>query len=257
MWLFQLFFLVALVVVVPSEGFLHNHRFISRVVSTSSSKILAVTNPTEAVTGDTKPEYSFVNTDLRAYAMKLHTRDQSPKEGQQKAETPFTKWEPARSHYLQFLVDSLAVYETLEELAQQIPALAPFKSTGLERSNELKEDLKWMIQYDPTLTIPPCGESGKAYSAFLRKTAQESIPKFLCHYYNHYFAHTAGGRMIGKGMADKLLEGNVLKFYQWNGDVKLLLDGTRMKIDAIANTWSSEEKQVGDELCCNHLLALE
>jgi len=131
MWLFQLFFLVALVVVVPSEGFVLNHRFISRIVSTSSSKILAVTNPTEAVTGETKPEYSFVNTDLRAYAMKLHTRDQSPKEGQQKAETPFTKWEPALSHYLQFLVDSLAVYETLEELAQQIPALAPFKSTGL------------------------------------------------------------------------------------------------------------------------------
>lgn len=22
-------------------------------------------------------------------------------------------------------------------------------------------------------------------------------PAFICHYYNHYFAHTAGGRMIG------------------------------------------------------------
>ena len=51
--------------------------------------------------------------------------------------------------------------------------------------------------------------------------ASESIPKFMCHYYNHYFAHTAGGRMIGRRMADKLLDGNTLKFYQWEGDVKV------------------------------------
>lgn len=52
--------------------------------------------------------------------------------------------------------------------------------------------------------------------------AAESIPKFMCHYYNHYFAHTAGGRMIGRRMADKLLESNTLKFYQWeSGDVKV------------------------------------
>ena len=255
MWLFQLLFLVALFVLVPSEGLIHSHRFMSRVsvkilhgdVRSTTTLLSAVTNPTTAATsttGETTPEYSFVRDDLRTYAMKLHTRDQSPKEGQQKAETPFTKWEPSRNNYLQFLVDSLEVYETLEELVQQIPALASFKSTGLERSKALKEDLQWMVQYDKTLTVPPCGENGKAYAAFLRKTVQESVPKFLCHYYNHYFAHTAGGRMIGKGIADKLLEGNVLKFYQWNGDVKELLDGTRAKIDAIANTWSSEEKQV-------------
>ena len=52
--------------------------------------------------------------------------------------------------------------------------------------------------------------------------AGESIPKFMCHYYNHYFAHTAGGRMIGRRMADNLLESTTLKFYQWEGgDVKV------------------------------------
>ena len=52
--------------------------------------------------------------------------------------------------------------------------------------------------------------------------AGESIPKFMCHYYNHYFAHTAGGRMIGRRMADTLLESTTLKFYQWEGgDVKV------------------------------------
>ena len=52
--------------------------------------------------------------------------------------------------------------------------------------------------------------------------AGESIPKFMCHYYNHYFAHTAGGRMIGRRMADNLLDSTTLKFYQWEGgDVKV------------------------------------
>jgi hypothetical protein len=39
--------------------------------------------------------YSFVQDELRTYAMKLHTKDQAPKEGQQKADTPFTQWEPS------------------------------------------------------------------------------------------------------------------------------------------------------------------
>ena len=55
----------------------------------------------------------------------------------------------------------------------------------------------------------------------------------MCHYYNHYFAHTAGGRMIGRKMAANLLDGTTLKFYQWeSGDVKVrVLDCTvnRMK----------------------------
>ena len=38
--------------------------------------------------------------------MKLHTRDQAPKEGQRPAEKPVSKWEPGREEYLQFLVDS-------------------------------------------------------------------------------------------------------------------------------------------------------
>jgi hypothetical protein len=230
--LLQLFLVVA-VIINSSEGFVRGHRSLSKVfgfkahtgiqqhVQSSATSLNAVTNPT-AVTGEgVAQEYSFVRDDLRTYAMKLHTRDQSPKEGQQKAETPFTKWEPVRLNYLQFLVDSLEVYQTLDELTHQYPALAPFKTTGLERSNELKEDIAWMVQYDAALTVPPCGAAGKAYSAFLRGLAAESLPKFMCHYYNHYFAHTAGGRMIGKSMADKLLEGTLLKFYQWDGDVKV------------------------------------
>lgn len=187
--------------------------------------------------------YSFVQDEMRPFAMKLHTRDQAPKEGQQKAETPFTKWQPGRSNYLQFLVDSLRVYETLETIVAEHEVLAPLRNTGLERTVALREDIQWMLDYDKTLTMPACGAGGIQYSAFLSQLAKESIPKFLCHYYNHYFAHTAGGRMIGAKMAELLLEKKVLKFYSWDGDVKQLLDETRRKIDVIANTWTAEEKQ--------------
>ena len=63
---------------------------------------------------------------------------------------------------------------------------------------------------------------------------------FVCHFYNFYFAHTAGGRMIGKMMSDKLLGGRTLEFYQWErGDPKdELLPAHRLQIDNMADTWS-------------------
>lgn len=187
--------------------------------------------------------YSFVQDEMRPYAMKLHTRDQAPKEGQQKAQTPFTKWQPSRANYLQFLVDSLEVYQTLDEITQKYDVLTPLRVTGLERSQALKEDIAWMLQYDSTLSSPQVSSAAKEYSTFLNRIVAESMPKFICHYYNHYFAHTAGGRMIGAKMAELLLESKVLKFYQWDGDVKALLEETRNKIDQIASQWGAEEKQ--------------
>jgi heme oxygenase len=38
---------------------------------------------------------------------------------------------------------------------------------------------------------------GNTYAALLHKLGKEDPPAFICHYYNFYFAHTAGGRMIG------------------------------------------------------------
>lgn len=176
--------------------------------------------------------------------MKLHTRDQAS-EGRQTAQTPFTKWEPQRGDYLQFLVDSLLVYETLEQLVTEYPSLSAFRNTGLERAAALRKDIAFMREYDSSLAsvATASGSHGVKYSAFLRALAAESIPKFMCHYYNHYFAHTAGGRMIGKRMSDALLEGKSLAFYEWTGDVKALLDGVRVSIDALATQWTPAEKQ--------------
>ena len=193
--------------------------------------------------GASATEYSFVNKDMRAYAMKLHTPQQAPKEGKAKSpeafesekkaaeamkaaqaanpDTPMKIWQPERINYVQFLVDSLQVYETLESITSEYPILAPLRSTGLERSVALKEDLDWIVKTYPGTTVPPPGPHGPGYAAHLRDLAATSMPKFVCHYYNHMFAHTAGGRMIGKSMADKLLDGTTLKFYQWEGDVKV------------------------------------
>merc|ERR1719424_2696069 len=55
----------------------------------------------------------FIMAELRPYAMKLHTREQAPREGQA-ASPPPRAWEPTSAGYLQFLVDSRHVYTTLE-----------------------------------------------------------------------------------------------------------------------------------------------
>ncbi|GAB5037854.1 heme oxygenase 1, partial [Nannochloropsis oceanica] len=56
---------------------------------------------------------SFVQTELRKEAMRLHTREQAPREGEAKEEgveqSPFQQWAPTRQDYLQFLVDSKLV----------------------------------------------------------------------------------------------------------------------------------------------------
>jgi hypothetical protein len=72
---------------------------------------------------------------------------------------------------------------------------------------------RFLKTYDD-VTRPEVGKYGKEYSAFLEKLVDQSFPAFMCHYYNFYFAHTAGGRMIGKKMSSVLLDGYELHFYQ-------------------------------------------
>ena len=52
-------------------------------------------------TGAAASAASFVQDELRPYAMKLHTRDQAPREGTMPAQKPFTKWEVTLSQYAQ------------------------------------------------------------------------------------------------------------------------------------------------------------
>ena len=136
------------------------------------------------------------------------------------------------------------MYETFEEIVGRHPELSALRSTGLERSEALRQDLAFLQTIDASLTpLPPCGRAGMAYREFLLGLVDESLPRFICHYYNHYFAHTAGGRMMGRKLAEALLQGKTLAFYQWEGDVKELLEAVRRSIDQLAQGWGPEERR--------------
>lgn len=57
--------------------------------------------------------------EMRAVAMKLHTKDQA-REGEKESEAPpVAKWEPSVEGYLRFLVDSRLVFQTLEDIVDR------------------------------------------------------------------------------------------------------------------------------------------
>lgn len=73
--------------------------------------------------------------EMRFVAMKLHTREQAPKEGEKKPEPeqkPMAQWQPTVEGYLRFLVESKAVYDAMEEIVStgESPIYAAFVDTG-------------------------------------------------------------------------------------------------------------------------------
>jgi hypothetical protein len=87
----------------------------------------------------------------------------------------------------------------MEEVVDSSPALAAvFSHTGLERTDALRRDMAWISrEFAPGTPVPSVGEPGRSYVALLQ-SIREDVPRFLCHFYNYYFAHTAGGLVIGK-----------------------------------------------------------
>jgi len=222
--------------------------------SDAGARVLAA-HPGGATTAEAPATPGFINDVMRPYAMKLHTRAQAPKEGQAPAKEdskPMREWSPSVKGYLQFLVDSRALYQALEDAVATHAALHALQATGLERVAALDQDIAWVAAGAGGLSdaaeVPAVGAAGLEYSALLTELAATDQPRFLNHFYNHYFAHTAGGRMIGKKVSAAVLGGADLAFYQWAGHggekPQPLLDGCREKIDALAAQWSAEEKAV-------------
>lgn len=155
----------------------------------------------------------FIETELRGQAMKLHTRSQAPKEGEA-AEKKSEPYLPTHADYLAFLVDSQHIYKALEDVVNDADELEVFRNTGLERVAALETDIDFMMK-EYNLEKPSVGRPGLGYADEIRQLGKEKkIPDFMCHYYNFYFAHTAGGRMIGKQMSALLLEKKTLEFYK-------------------------------------------
>ena len=201
----------------------NNHVIIQSSSSTKSSRSFSFNPLLSATSSSSNTEIvSFIDTELRGAAMKLHTRSQAPKEGEAKEKPKPPQAEPyvpTHMDYLKFLVDSQYVYKTFENIVQRTelhPELKPFTNTKLERNDKLEQDITFIMkEYD--LERPEIGEKGKIYAEMMEEIAQkgkEHIPEFMCHYYNYYFAHTAGGRMIGKQMAALLLDKKTLEFYK-------------------------------------------
>jgi heme oxygenase len=236
------------------------------VLAASTTPGADTTTTTESTAG------KFIETELRGAAMRLHTRAQAPAEG----EAPLKQRElyvTTHADYLAFLVDSLHVYQAMEDIVNERDELAVFRNTGMERTIPLEKDIEFMVQ-EYVLKRPEPGRAGLEYAEKLR--AIKSTPEFVCHFYNHYFAHTAGGRMIGKKMSASLLDKRTLEFYkvckyipfcvvvaisypivasvsnflsyscvfqQWDGDLKEIQATLKQGIEDMAAQWSREEKE--------------
>jgi len=183
--------------------------------------------------------------EMRFVAMKLHTRDQA-KEGEKEVrepqERPVAKWDPTVDGYLRFLVDSKLVYDTLEGIIEKapFPSYSEFRNTGLERSEKLAKDLEWFKEQGHA--IPEPSAPGLTYAEYLKELSEKDPQAFLCHFYNIYFAHSAGGRMIGKKVAEMILDKKDLEFYKWDGELPQLLQNVREKLNKVAESWTREEK---------------
>lgn len=211
----------------------------------SRQLVVLATAPSANATPKVEQKNIGFVADMRKVAMKLHTKDQAPKEGGKEAsKTPMAAWQPTREGYLLFLEQSKEVYDAFEDIIATNDAYAAFRNSGLERSAALSQDIAWFNSEYGLVPQPMNGDSpAAAYVALIRRLAVEDPPAFICHFYNFYFAHTAGGRMIGNKMAGMLLDNKTLAFYQWEGDVAEHLEKVRAEINRLAEGWSAEQKE--------------
>ncbi|KAL6560930.1 Heme oxygenase 1 [Orobanche hederae] len=196
--------------------------FVSLPTSLKKSRMSVVVSATTAAE---KPKKRYPGEgkgfveEMRFVAMKLHTRDQA-KEGEKEPQgQPLAKWEPSLEGYLKFLVDSKLVYDTLERIVDRaaFPEYAEFRNTGLERSESLAKDLEWFKQQGNALPEP--SSPGISYHHYLEELSEKDPQSFICHFYNAYFAHTAGGRMIGRKNIKRVPDSYIKK--RWTKNAKV------------------------------------
>jgi len=186
---------------------------------------------------------SFIDTELRAAAMKLHTKFQAPKEGRAPEKEKKEPYVTTREDYMAFLIDSQHVYQVMEDVVAFREELAVFRNSPLDRVKALDKDIDFM-EKEYSVKKPDVGSAGQDYADVIRKLGKDgSVAEFLCHYYNFYFAHTAGGRMIGRQMSLLLLDKKTLEFYKWDGNLNEIKDRVKNDIEDMVVNWSPEERK--------------
>lgn len=232
----------------PITGALRKRRSVAPFrVSASSTE-----SATEAKERKRPGEKKGFVEEMRFVAMKLHTKEQAPKEGEAKVSEEQQKsmmdWKPTREGYLQFLAESCVMYEALEGIMADAAdaSYTKFQNTGLERVAALKQDIAWFKETYGMEPTPISAEGcGSEYATLLKDLSASNPPAFICHFYNVYFAHSAGGRMIGTKMSDALLDRHELEFYKYGGaEMKDLLSSVRDNLNEVAEGWSREQKDI-------------
>ncbi|KAJ4878391.1 hypothetical protein Rs2_43409 [Raphanus sativus] len=176
--------------------------------------------------------------EMRSVAMKMHPRTQS-KEGKRESiapqDSPVATWEFTVEGYLKFLVENKLVFDTLEGIIHEstVPTYAGFKNTGLERATNLAKDLEWFKEQG--YEIPEPRAHCKTYSQYLKDIAENDPPAFICHFFNIYFGHSAGGgRMIGTKVSERILDNKELEFYKWDRDISELLKNVSGELNKVS-----------------------
>uniref|UniRef100_A0A7C9EEK9 Heme oxygenase (Biliverdin-producing) n=2 Tax=Opuntia streptacantha TaxID=393608 RepID=A0A7C9EEK9_OPUST len=189
-------------------------------------------------------ERKGIAEELRFVAMKLRNDkgSKSPPSDQGKSNSGDGSWEPSMEGFLKYLVDSKLVFETLERIVEDSSDVyyAYFRKTGLERAESLAMDLEWFDQRG--ILIPKPSNPGVSYATYLKELGETSVPLFLCHFYIVYFSHIAGGQVIARQVAAKLVEGRELEFYRWERDAEELLKEVRLKLNRLGEHWSRDDK---------------
>eukprot|EP00884_Botryococcus_braunii_P020776 jgi/Botrbrau1/7382/Bobra.0316s0025.1 len=218
----------------------------SVAVTTSHRTACSATNGASSSVAEENGKPGLVD-DLRRTAMSMHTRDQSPKEGKKESSEKWSEVQYFRDGYLQYLAESKEVFSALEKAVEKFPKYELLRNTGLERASALEKDIQWFEQEYGMKPLPITDSSpGKVYARHLLELAEKDMPAFLCHFYNTYFAHSAGGTMIGTKLSATLLDRKKLHFYQYEGGAradKNLLQILAGKINELGESLSAAERE--------------
>ncbi|KAF8728898.1 hypothetical protein HU200_018193 [Digitaria exilis] len=165
-------------------------------------------------------------------------------EKEEEGEVQEGEWMPSIEGFVQYLVDSKLVFDTIERVVAESTDVAYvyFRKSGLERSASISKDLEQFREQG--IVIPDPSALGSTYATYLTELAESNAPAFLSHYYNIYFAHITGGVAIGNKICKKILDGRELEFYKWDTDAELLLKDAREKLNELSKHWTRKDRNL-------------
>ncbi|KAL5539396.1 hypothetical protein UlMin_044025 [Ulmus minor] len=175
---------------------------------------------------------------------------------------------PKHAFYLHFS-QPVKIGTDLLKIPSHVTCTAKLKNTGLERSESFAKDLEWFKEQG--YAIPEPSTPIVNYAKYLKELSEKDPQAFICHFYNIYFAHSAGqsSKLITRNFlpathvllfgihvfqikqsqfkpfpthlyfllfqaVEKILNGKGLEFYKWDGDLSQLLQNVREKLNKVA-----------------------